>query len=120
MGLDARLVEGKSTEELLVRSSMPAEVPKLVVQEEVEEGEVGKAVASRDLGGGGEMMPCPEQLVSTEEQGQHEEKNKKQGQVAEPVQTMTLVGRHVEKPKEHVERAMDARGMWRPLSKQQT
>ena len=41
------MVEGKSTEELLVRSSMPAEVPKLVVQEEVEEGEVGKAVASR-------------------------------------------------------------------------
>ena len=75
-------------------------------------------MASRDLGGGGEMMPCPEQLVSTEEQGQHEEKNKKQGQVAEPVQTMTLVGRHMETPKEHVERAMDARGMWRPLSKQ--
>ena len=61
MGLDTRLVEGKSTEELLVRSSMLAEVPKLVVQEEVEEGEVGKAVTSRDLGGGGEMMPCSEQ-----------------------------------------------------------
>ena len=62
MGLDTRLVEGKSTEELLVRSSVPAEVPKLVVQEEVEEDKVGKAMASRDLGGGGEMMPCPEVL----------------------------------------------------------
>ena len=118
MGLDTRLVEGKSTEELLVRSSMPAEVPKLVVQEDEEEDKVGKVVASRDLGGGGEMMPCPGKLVSTEEQGQHGEKNKKQGQVVEPVRTMTLVGRHMETPKENVERAMDARGMWRPLSKQ--
>ena len=118
MGLDTRLVEGKSTEELLVRSSVPAEVPKLVVKEDVEEDKVGKTVASRDLGCGGEMMPCPGQLVSTEEQGQHGEKNKKQGKVVEPVQTMTLVGRHMETPKEHVERAMDARGMWRPLSKQ--
>ena len=56
--------------------------------------------------------------MCTEEQGQHGEKNKKQGQVVEPVQTMTLVGRHMETPKENVERAMDARGMWRPLSKQ--
>ena len=77
MGLDTRLVEGKSTEKLLVRSSVPAEVPKLVVQEE---DKVGKVVASRDLGGGGEMMPCPGKLVSTEEQDQHGEKNNKQGQ----------------------------------------
>ena len=69
-------------------------------------------------GGGGEMMHCPGQLVCTEEQGQHGEKHKKQGQVVEPVRTMTLVGRHMETPKENVERAMDARGMWRTLSKQ--
>ena len=75
-------------------------------------------MGQRDLGGVGEMLPRPGQLVSTEEQGQHGEKNKKQGQVVEPVQTMTLVGRHMETPKEHVERAMDARGMWRTLSKQ--
>ena len=68
-------------------------------------------------GGGGEMMHCPGQLVFTEEQVQHGEKHKKQGQVVEPVQTMTLVGRDVETPKEHVERAMYARGMWRPWSK---
>ena len=54
----------------------------------------------------------------TEEQVQHGEKHKKQGQVVEPVRTMTLVGRHMETPKENVERAMDARGIWRPLSKQ--
>ena len=56
--------------------------------------------------------------MSTEDQDQHGKKNKKQGQVVEPVRTMTLVGRHMETPKENVERAMDARGMWRPLSKQ--
>ena len=40
MGLDARKVEGKSTEELLVRSSVPAKVPKLVIQADVEEDKV--------------------------------------------------------------------------------
>ena len=80
MGLDARKVEGKSTEELLVRSSVPAEVPKLVIQADVEEDKVGKVMPSRDLDGGGEMMPCPGKLVSTEEQDQHGEKNNKQGQ----------------------------------------
>ena len=38
----------------------------------------------------------------------------------ELVQAMALVGRHVDMPPEHVERAMEARGVWRPWSEQQT
>ena len=73
MGLDARKVEGKSTEELLVRSSVPADVPKLVIQADVEEDKVGKVMPSRDLGGGGKMMPCPGKLVSRDRKNRVEE-----------------------------------------------
>ena len=55
-------------------------------------------------------------MVHTDEQGQHGGRSGSQQQAVEPVQEMALVDRHVDMPQEHVERDMEARGVWRPWS----
>ena len=74
---------------------------------------------------GGEVWKCvdyvkalfsPDFMVHTDEQGQHGGRSGSQQQAVEPVQEMALVDRHVDMPQEHVERDMEARGVWRPWS----
>ena len=78
---------------------------------------------------GGEVWKCvdyvvalfsPDFMVPTDEQFQNGGRSDRQEQALELVQAMALVGRHVDMPPEHVERAMEARGVWRPWSEQQT
>ena len=78
---------------------------------------------------GGEVWKCvdyvvalfsPDFMVPTDEQFQNGGRSDRQEQALELVQAMALVGRHVDMLPEHVERDMEARGVWRPRSEKQT
>ena len=60
-----------------------------------------------------EALFSPDFIVPTDEQFQHGGRSDRQEQAMELVQAMALVSWHVDRLQEHVERDMEARGVWR-------